>query len=208
MKNNTKQLTYLALLTALILMLGLTPLGFLVLPVAAVTTVHIPVIVGSYVFSTKEACYLGFIFGIASFIRCFVAPDAIAGVILGTTTGGFGFYNIVLIIMIIFVPRILVGLLTSISYKILSNYMENDSMAMGISAFIGSITNTIFFLGGLYLFAMEASATAFGLSNFSAYSFFIFLMGLVSINGIVEALIAVVISVPVGRTVKKFLDKG
>ena len=54
--------------------LGLNPIGFIYLPIAAITTVHIPVIVGSYVHGPKGGALLGGIFGLTSLIRCFSTP--------------------------------------------------------------------------------------------------------------------------------------
>ena len=46
-RNDTRRLVLYALFVALIFLLGLTPLGYIYLPIAAITTVHIPVIVGA-----------------------------------------------------------------------------------------------------------------------------------------------------------------
>ncbi|MFI3227709.1 MAG: ECF transporter S component [Clostridia bacterium] len=199
----TKKLTHLALFTAIIMMLGLTPLGYIVFFAAGITTVHIPVIIGSYVFGVKESCYLGFIFGITSFIRCFTTPDAISAIVLGTGTG-FGIYNLFLIIAIIFLPRILVGLFTNLSFKALDKIIKKPTIAMAISAFIGSMTNTIFVLGGLFVFAQSQAAVGFGMAGASASALFMVIMGVVAINGSLEAIFAVIISTPVGMVLKKF----
>lgn len=199
----TKKLTHLALFTAIIMMLGFTPLGFITFFTAGITTVHIPVIIGSYIFRVKESCYLGLIFGITSFIRCFTTPDAISAIVLGTNTG-FGIYNLFLIIAIIFVPRILVGLFTHLSFKTLTKLLKKEKLAMAISAFIGSMTNTIFVLGGLMVFSSVQTATAFGLDDTSMKALFTIIMGVVAINGSLEAIFAVIVSTPVGIVLSKF----
>ncbi|MFI3116033.1 MAG: ECF transporter S component [Clostridia bacterium] len=201
---NTKNLTQLAFFTALILMLGFTPLGFITVFATGITTVHIPVILGSYVFNVKQSCYLGFIFGLVSFIRCFTTPDAISAIVLGTGTG-FGLYNLFLVVMIIFVPRILVGLFTNLSLKILLKITKKETLSMIISAVIGSLTNTIFLLGGLFVFASSQTSTAFGLDSTS--TLFLVLAGIVAINGMIEAVFASVVSAPIGKVVSKYAKK-
>lgn len=200
---NTKNLTQLALFTALIMMLGFTPLGFITIFATGITTVHIPVILGSYIFSVKQSCYLGFIFGLISFIRCFTTPDAISAIVLGTS--GFGIYNLFLIVAILFVPRILVGLFTNIFFKLLLKLTKKETISMMISAIIGSLTNTIFLLGGLFAFANEQTSLAFGVDSSS--TLFLVLAGVVAINGIIEAIFASVISVPIGKILLKQLNK-
>lgn len=123
--------------------LGLTPLGFIYLPIAAITTVHIPVIVGSYVHGPKGGALLGGIFGLTSLIRCFSTPDATAAIVLGTGTG-FGPYNLVLVLAIIFLPRVLTGLFSGLIYKGMAK-TGKELLAMGTAAVAGSLTNTVFF---------------------------------------------------------------
>lgn len=205
-KSKTQELTYLAVFTAIIFLLGLTPLGFLVLPflpIAGITTVHMPVIIGSYSFGTKGGAILGFFFGLVSLIRCFMTPDATAAILLGANTG-FGIYNVFLIIMIIFLPRILTGAFSALIYKALSHTDKSQVLAMGISAFVGSLTNTVFFLGGLYLFAFNQAAAGFGLANATYGAFFKVLLGVVAVNGVSEAIAAVIICTAVGKAIHAF----
>ena len=157
---DTRKLVLYALFAALIFILGLTPLGFIYLPIAAITTVHIPVIVGSYVHGPKGGALLGGIFGLTSLIRCFSTPDATAAIVLGTGTG-FGPYNLVLVLAIIFLPRVLTGLFSGLIYKGMAK-TGKELLAMGTAAVAGSLTNTVFFLGGLYVLAFEQTAAAMG----------------------------------------------
>lgn len=204
----TQNLTKLALLVAIIMVLGLTPLGFITIGTVGITLVHVPVIVGSYILDIKESAILGFGFGLASFIRCFTTPDAISAIVLGTNTG-FGIYNLFLLLMIIFVPRILVGIFTNITYKTLNKFEKTKALSMPISAVVGSLTNTIGVLGGLYLFAFEQSTIGFGLAQgASSFTFLMLLLGVVTFNGSIEAGIAMLISAPIGVAVKKFMKKA
>ena len=132
---DTRNLVLYALFAALIFILGLTPLGFIYLPIAAITTVHIPVIVGSYVH------------GPTSLIRCFSTPDATAAIVLGTGTG-FGPYNLVLVAAIIFLPRVLTGLFSGLIYKGIAK-TGKELLAKGVAEVAGTLTNTVFNMGGL-----------------------------------------------------------
>lgn len=201
-RNDTRQLVLYALFIALVLLLGLTPLGFIVLPIAAVTTVHIPVIVGGYTLGPKGGALLGFFFGLTSLIRCFTTPDAVAGVVLGTGTG-FGAYNLLLIVAVIFLPRVLTGLLSALIYKALAR-SGREVLAMGAAAFIGSMTNTVFFLGGLYVLAFPQTAAVMGVPGEALLKA---LLGIVAFNGVLEAAVAVVLCCAVGKALGVVLGR-
>ena len=60
---NVRALAAYGLFAGIIILLGLTPLGYITLPIASITTVHIPVIVGGQRFGPKGGMVLGFFFG-------------------------------------------------------------------------------------------------------------------------------------------------
>jgi uncharacterized membrane protein len=78
---------------------------------------------------------------------------------------------------------------------------------MGVSAFVGSMTNTVFFLGGLYIFAYEEAARGFGLVNYTPLSFIKVLLGIVAFNGVLEAITAVIICTAVGKAIFVYLNR-
>lgn len=196
--NKTYTLTIYALFIAIIALLGFTPLGFIILPIAAITTVHIPVIIGGYKLGVKGGAVLGSAFGLMSLIRCFTTPDATAQVILGTNTG-FGIYNVLLIVMIIFLPRVLCGVFSALTYKVIARRDRSKIGAMAVSAVVGSLANTVFYLGGLYIFAFEASASIMGLANATYLTLLRAMLSLVSLNGVLEAIFASIICTAVGK---------
>lgn len=200
-KISARTLAIYGLFIAVIMILGLTPLGFIYLPIASITTVHVPVIVGGYSLGKKGGALLGFFFGLTSLIRCFTTPDATSAIVLGTGTG-FGAYNLLLVLAVIFLPRILTGFFSAALYGALSK--KNDMLAMGVSAFAGSMANTVFFLGGLYLLAFEKTAAAMGVA---AGALLKTLLGIVALNGVLEAVAAVVISVAVGKAIAAYTHR-
>ena len=197
----TRTIVLYGLFIAVIFLLGLTPLGYINLPIAAITTVHIPVIVGGYVLGKKGGAVLGFFFGLTSLMRCFTTPDATAAVILGTGTG-FGAYNLLLILAVIFLPRILTGLFSSALYELIGG--TGKIAAMGVSAFVGSMTNTVFYLGGLYLLAFEQTANIMGVAGSALLKA---LMGIVAFNGVLEAMAAVILCTAVGKALSAYINK-
>ena len=193
-----RKLARYGMLTAFILILGLTPIGYIKLPMANITIVHIPVIVGVFFLGMEGGVLLGGLFGLTSFISCFLNPDAIAAIVLGTDTG-FGLYNILLIVCILFVPRVLVGVFSSLVYGALSKVDKTRVFAMAAAGVTGALTNTVFLLGGLYLLAFEQTAAAFGVAGGALFAA---LLSVVSVNGVLEAIAAGIICPAVGKAIQ------
>lgn len=203
-ENRVRTLVLYGMFIAVVFLLGLTPMGYIYLPMAAITTVHIPVIVGGYTLGKRGGAVLGFFFGLTSFIKCFTTPDAIAAVMLGTVTG-FGAYNLLLIVAVLFLPRILTGFFSAAIYELIGGTGKRQAIAMGISAFAGSMTNTVFFLGGLYVLAFEQTAAAMGVAGNALLAA---LLGIVAGNGIIEAIAAVIICTAVGKAISAYTGRN
>lgn len=60
-----------ALLTALIIVMAFTPLGYLKAGAIEITFITIPVIIGAVLLGPVGGLFLGAVFGITSFIQCF-----------------------------------------------------------------------------------------------------------------------------------------
>lgn len=203
-EKSVRTLVLYGMFIAIVFLLGLTPLGYIYLPMAAITTVHIPVIVGGHTLGKKGGAVLGFFFGLTSFIKCFTQPDAIAAIMLGTS-GGFGIYNVVLILAVLFLPRILTGFFSAALYELIGGTGKRQAMAMGISAFVGTMTNTVLFLGGLYILAFEQAAEAMGVAGGALLAT---LLGIVASNGIIEAIAAVIICTAVGKAISAYTNRN
>lgn len=203
-EKSVRTLVLYGMFVAIVFLLGLTPLGYIYLPMASITTVHIPVIVGGYTLGKKGGAVLGFFFGLTSFIKCFTTPDAIAAIMLGTSTG-FGAYNLLLIIAVLFLPRILTGFFSAALYEFIGGTGKRQAVAMGISAFVGTMTNTVLFLGGLYVLAFEQAAEAMGVA---ASALLTTLLGIVASNGIIEAIAAVIICTAVGKAISAYTNRN
>ena len=69
MRNNkTAELVLTALFAAIIIIMAFTPLGYIPLVEINATIIHIPVILGALICGPKKVGFLGFIYGLTSFI--------------------------------------------------------------------------------------------------------------------------------------------
>ena len=69
--NRTRTLTTLGILTAIILVMTFTPLGYIKTMGLEITLLHIPVILGAALTGPAGGMVLGAVFGFTSFFQCF-----------------------------------------------------------------------------------------------------------------------------------------
>ena len=69
--NRTRTLTTLGILTAIILVMTFTPLGYIKTMGLEITLLHIPVILGAALTGPTGGMVLGAVFGFTSFFQCF-----------------------------------------------------------------------------------------------------------------------------------------
>ena len=77
-KSTTYDLVITAMLTAIVILLGFTPLGLIDLPLIKATILHIPVILGSLLLGWRKGAFLGAVFGAVSLIKNTMAPSVLS----------------------------------------------------------------------------------------------------------------------------------
>ena len=159
-KNNlfsTKGLVELSLFCAIIFVLGLTPFGYIPTPAFNIVTVHVPVIIGSIVLGWRKGLILGFVFGLTSFITTMIRPNAMSLFFSPLISGNL------LSLVVCFLPRMLVGI---VPYFVFSFFKKSNKaikkIGLILSGALGSITNTVFVMGFIYVFFGEKYAEIIG----------------------------------------------
>ena len=190
---NTLKLTQTAILAAVIIMMAFIPfLGYIHLGPLSATTLVIPVAIGAAVIGPGAGAFLGLIFGATSYVQCFGLDP------FGTTLNEI---NPVFTLIMCFVPRILMGLLTGLIYKAVS---KASPIAGAITCSVAApALNTVFFIGALMLFF----GTSEYLANFGD-SFISIIAVLVTWNAVFElvttGILGSVISPLIVKLEKKF----
>lgn len=167
-----KQLTHmvlLALFSALIVLLGSTPLGLIPLGFINVTILCVPVIIGSLLLGWRSGLILGLAFGLMSVFSAFTKPSALVATLMGASP--------VLMIIMSIVPRLLVPLVACGLYRLLE---KRTKAAAAVAAACGSLTNTVFYLGLMLLFYV--------LCGIDTAEVLVFIGGTALIAGSLEAL--------------------
>ena len=193
-KMDVRLLAQMALLTALMLVMAFTPLGYIPLPFMNATTMHIPVIIGACLLGPKMGAVLGGLFGLTSVFKATITPNITSFVFTPFYSLNPQFSGSWKSLIVAIVPRILIGLLAGLAYQAFRKAVHNETVSLAISGFIGSMVNTIGVMGLIYLLFGDQYAAAGGVEPDLLLGV---IMGVVGMNGVPEALIAAVLTAAV-----------
>ena len=132
MKNEkTYELVLTALFTAIIVIMAFTPLGYIPLVVINATIIHIPVILGALFLGPKKGAFLGFVFGLTSFINNTIRPATASAFVFSPVLAYdvAGVSGIFKSLYICFVPRILVGVIPFFVYLLIRRVVKGENKA-------------------------------------------------------------------------------
>ena len=198
-KRDTKWLAGVALMAAIVIVLANTPLGMVPLPLTKATTVHIPVILGAIFFGPAAGAILGGVFGICSVISNTIAP-ALTSFAFSPFMSTTGLSGALKALWISVGCRILIGVVAGWLWIILKKAKLSPVMALPIVGFVGSMTNTVMVMGSIYVLLADQYAQA---KNVAISAVMGLIMGTVAVNGIPEALLAMVLVAAIGMALLK-----
>lgn len=137
-----EKLICMAILTVLIIVMSLTPLGYLKMPRASITFLPILVVIGAVQYGPLCGLYLGTVFGLSSFVHCFDSSY-----VFGQT---FIHISVPLSLLVCIIPRALMGLSCGLIHRLFSRN-TSPVFANIISSFSGGFLNTVFFVAALLI---------------------------------------------------------
>ena len=193
--NRSRQTTLLGLLTAILMVLSMTPLGYLNIGPLAISFNMIPVAVGAAALGPVGGAVLGAVFGMTSFLQCLgIGGSSAMGVILFDINPLFAFLQR-------FLPRLLTGFLVGLIYRGVRRF-AGAHVAGGVTGFFAALLNTVLFMAALVLLFgnTEYVQTLMGGRNV-----ILFICAFVGVNAVVEMIAASMIVGVVGRVLSKFL---
>lgn len=184
--SKTRRLVLIGALGGISIFLGISGLGLIRLPIFSLTIMHIPVIIGAILESPVVGIAVGLIFGLFSMYQNITAP--------GLTS--FIFWNPIIAL----IPRILIGIVAYYSFKLLKSKIKSTGVCAGIASILATLTNTIGVLGLTYILYLDKYAQAREISR-DAVADTLFTVGLT--NGIPEAIVSALITIPIVVTMLK-----
>jgi uncharacterized membrane protein len=188
-----RELTLLGLLTAVLLVMSFTPLGYLNIGPLAITLNTIPVAVGAIALGPTGGAILGGIFGITSFLQCLgIGGTSAMGVILFEI-------NPLLTFIQRFLPRFLMGLMTGWIFQG-TRMLLNHTLASFVAGFSAAFLNTALFMGSLVLLF---GSTEYLQNLMGGRNVLLFIVTFVGINAVFEMLVSTAVSGLLGKTLEK-----
>ncbi len=141
----TRQLVIMGLMTALVIIFSMTPIGSIpVNPELSITLNVIPIAIAAVACGPVGGAIVGGIFGIFSYLQCFG---------IGVPSGlGAALVNISPVLAFIqrFIPRLLDGFLTGLVFSVLKNRTKKP-ISCGITGFCAAFFNTLLFMSALVM---------------------------------------------------------
>lgn len=200
---NTRYMVTLAMFCALLLVMGMTGIGFIPLPVIKATTMHIPVILGAILLGPTAGAVLGGVFGLCSIWVNTTAPGLLSFAFspFMTTEGLLG---VVKSLWIALGCRILLGVIAGWLWRLMKRVIKNDYIALPVTAAVATICHTILVMGSIYVLLAEQYAAA---KNVAVTAVFGLVMGTVTASGIPEAIAAAILVTVIGKALLHLMER-
>ena len=179
-REKTRKLVVAGMLSAVTMVLGLTPLGIIPIGPLNATILHVPVIIGAVLEGPVVGCVIGLIFGLFSLYRAAVGGSVLAPL----------FLNPVVTIL----PRVLIGPVAYYVFRGISHLTRKRALSVGAAAVAGTLTNTIGVMGLIFILYAQQYADLMGISRQGVG---LAILSASAVNGIPECILAAVVTVAV-----------
>lgn len=195
--SNTKFLAQLALLVAVELVMKITGLGSVPIGPIYMSFLTLPVAIGAILMGPLAGAILGGVFGFASFIDAISGASAMGGVLFQVAP----FKTFVLCV----ITRVLMGAFAGIIFKAINKVLKNRTIAYSIGAISAPLLNTIFFMGFLVIAFYDTRYIQKLAHTIGATNPLTFVITLVGLQGLIEAVTCCVLGTIVSKALAKHL---
>lgn len=191
----TREMVTLAMLSAILLIMSFTPLGYLNIGPLAISLNMIPVGIAAIVLGPMGGMVLGGMFGITSFLQCMgIGGTSAMGVILFEISPFLAFVQR-------FVPRLLAGLLSGLIYRGVRK-LSNPTAAGFVTGFCAALLNTVLFMLALVLLFGH---TEYLQDLIGGKNILVFVCAFVGVNAVVEMIAATAAVGVIGKVVNQYV---
>ncbi len=191
---NIRNFTLTTIFLSIILLMALTPIGFINLGIIKATLIHIPVIIASIVLGPRIGAFLGLMFGITSVVTNTLTPSLLSFAfspaipVLGTDQGSFW------ALFIAIVPRVILGTVPFYLHKAFKKKLH-EKLSLTLAGLFATFIHTFLVMGSIALIFHDAYAQAMNADSISAI--FMAVLTVFFTNGIAEAILAAFITATV-----------
>lgn len=194
-KMDTRYMAMLAMFCGVLLVMGMTGLGFIQLPVIKATTMHIPVILGAVVLGPGAGGVLGGLFGLCSIWANTTSPGLLSFA-FSPFMSTEGLPGVLKSLWIALGCRILFGVIAGWLWKLCKKVLKQDYIALPVTAAVSAICHTMLVMGSIYFLLAEQYAAA---KNVAVTAVFGLVMGTVTASGVPEAIAAAILVTIIGK---------
>lgn len=191
----THYMATLAMLCGVLLVMGMTGIGFIPLPVIKATTMHIPVILGAVLLGPGAGGILGGLFGLCSIWVNTTTPGLLSFA-FSPFMSTEGLVGVLKSLWIALACRILLGLIAGWLWILIKKVCKKEYIALPITAAISALCHTLLVMGSIYFLLAQQYAQA---KNVAVSAVFGLVMGTVTAAGVPEAIAAAVLVTVIGK---------
>lgn len=193
---DTRYMATLAMLCGVLLVMGMTGIGFIPLPVIKATTMHIPVILGAILLGPKAGGILGALFGLCSIWANTTTPGLLSFAFSPFMTTE-GLPGVAKSLWIALGCRILFGLIAGWLWKFFYRLFKKEYVSLPMTAAVATICHTLLVMGSIYFLLAQQYAQA---KNVAISAVFGLIMGTITASGVPEAIVAAILVTVIGKT--------
>lgn len=184
----TKTIVTLGMLTALLLLFSLTPIGTIPIGPLSITLNTIPVAIGAIALGPVGGLAMGTVFGLLSFLQALgIGVPSAMGVALYAINPFFCLVQRL-------IPRMLDGLLIGLLHSFLQKKLGGSTSSF-VTGFFSAFLNTVFFMSALVLLFGNTDYMSEKMAGKTALAYIVASIGT---NAIVEMIVTTVVAGAVG----------
>ncbi len=183
-RGKLRRIAVTGLLSAICIILGSTPLGFIPMGAFGATIVQIPVIIGVVIEGPVVGLTLGMVFGVMSLLRAWLQPTLPMQIV---------FINPLVSVF----PRLVIPLVAWAAFK-LGRKWSGTWLGDALAGVFGSLTNTVGVLGVMALLYTSAYTKELLWPMIGAAAL---------ANGIPEAIVSAIVTVAVAQALRRSIYK-
>lgn len=193
-----KFMTETAILIAITLIMGLTPLGTLRTPVLSVSLVTIPVAIAAMLIGPLGAFTCAAVFGLTSFVNAITGASGLLSALFQVNPFG--------VFVTAIVARMLMGIFTGLIFKGLHK-ITNKPVTYYLTGLTAPLLNTLFFMSSLMIFFYHSDYMQGMAEKLGAVNPMGLVAAMVGTQGLIEAAAGCILGGTVGLLVAKALHR-
>ncbi len=188
-QTTVRQIAYDAVFLSIILIMGFVPqMGYIaVVPGLSLTLMHLPVLLGAYLFGWKRGLLYGFFFGFTSWMQALSSP--------------IGFNAFFVVPWVSLLPRVLFGFLSGFFFKLLKNNpkISRNVCVVGAIAMALTLIHTFLVFGALFIFDFREMTAFFASKEIVASALKLTFGGVILLGAIGESTLAALLTPLLGK---------